>query len=209
MEVSKEIVIPAPLRNGDRVAIVSPASKIAPELIDAAVGQLGREGFEPVVMPHAKGECGSFSASAEARVADLRKALEDESVKGVLCSRGGYGAVHLLDELDRLPETMFHKWLIGFSDITALHALWRRKGVASLHAAMAKHIGRGAGCFACYEKEIGILRGGEAGFSCDAHKFNFNGSAGGRLVGGNLAVLGGLIGTRFDDIEPGLSLIHI
>ena len=105
MEVSKEIVIPAPLRNGDRVAIVSPASKIAPELIDAAVGQLGREGFEPVVMPHAKGECGSFSASAEARVADLRKALEDESIKGVLCSRGGYGAVHLLDELDRLAET--------------------------------------------------------------------------------------------------------
>lgn len=206
MEVSKEIVIPAPLRNGDRVAIVSPASKIAPELIDAAVGQLGREGFEPVVMPHAKGECGSFSASAEARVADLRKALEDETIKGVLCSRGGYGAVHLLDELDRLPETMFHKWLIGFSDITALHALWRRKGVASLHAAMAKHIGRGAGCFACYEKEIGILRGGEAGFSCDAHKFNFNGSAGGRLVGGNLAVLGGLIGTRFDDIEPGCVL---
>ncbi len=141
MEVSKEIVIPAPLRNGDRVAIVSPASKIAPELIDAAVGQLGREGFEPVVMPHAKGECGSFSASAEARVADLRKALEDESVKGVLCSRGGYGAVHLLDELDRLPETMFHKWLIGR-----------------------------------------------------------------RLVGGNLAVLGGLIGTRFDDIEPGCVL---
>lgn len=202
----KDVVIPAPLADGDKIAIVSPASKIAPELIEGAVMQLRREGFDPVVMPHAKGEWGSFSAPAEARAADLRAALEDKSIKAVLCSRGGYGAVHLLYELDCLPEAVFRKWLIGFSDITALHALWRRKGVASLHAAMAKHIGRGPSGFACYEKEMAVLRGGDAGFDCQAHPFNVGGVATGRLVGGNLAVLGGLIGTRFDDIEPGCVL---
>ena len=194
---------PAPLRQGDRIAIVSPASKIDPALIDAAVRQLCKEGFEPVVMPHAKGAWGSFSARAEDRIADMRAALEDDSVKGILCSRGGYGAVHLLDELDGVDDAKFCKWLIGFSDITALHALWRRKGVASLHAAMAKYIGRGPDGFACYARELDVLRGGNADFKCGAHAFNVPGEVTGRLVGGNLAVLGGLIGTRFDDIRPG------
>ena len=194
---------PEPLKNGDRVAIVSPASKIEPSLIDAAALMLRKEGFEPVVMPHAKGERGSFSATAQERLDDLKDALEDDSVKCVLCSRGGYGAVHLLEELDSLPERMFRKWLVGFSDITALHALWRRKGVASLHAAMAKYIGRGCEGFAQYGREMDILRGGKADFSCAPHEFDFHGEATGKLVGGNLAVLGGLIGTPFDDIRPG------
>lgn len=200
------LVRPAPLKCGDKIAIVSPASKIDPALIDAAVDKLQREGLEPLVMPHAKGEHGSFSSSVEARVADMRDALENPLVKGILCSRGGYGAVHLLEDLDRMDAECFHKWLIGFSDITALHALWRRKGVMSLHAAMAKHIGRGADGFACYGQELRVLCGVPADFRCVTHAFNVGGEVTGRLVGGNLAVLGGLIGTRFDDIAPGTIL---
>lgn len=201
--MNKKIVRPDSLKQGDRIAIVSPASKIAPEFIDGAAARLSAEGFEPVVMPHAKGGYGSFSGTVESRQADMRAALEDGSIKGILCSRGGYGAVHLLEELDRLPDALFRKWLVGFSDITALHALWRRKGVASLHAAMAKYIGRGAEGFSCYGCEMDILRGGNAGFSHTPHRYNVAGSVTGPVVGGNLAVLGGLIGTKFDDIEPG------
>lgn len=201
--MNKKLVRPEPLKHGDRIAIVSPASKIAPELIDGAAARLSGEGFEPVVMPHAKGGYGSFSGTVESRLADMREALEDGSIKGILCSRGGYGTVHLLDELDRLPDALFRKWLVGFSDITALHALWRRKGMASLHAAMAKYIGRGPEGFSRYGSELDILRGGNAGFSHTSHRFNVAGAVTGPVVGGNLAVLGGLIGTRFDDIEPG------
>lgn len=197
------ITRPAPLKRGDRVAIVSPASKIDGALIDAAALRLQAEGLEPVVMPHAKGEWGSFSAPAEGRLEDMVLALEDDSVKVILCSRGGYGAVHLLDKLDCLPDCLFRKWLVGFSDITALHALWRRKGVASLHAAMAKYIGKGAEGFPLYSREMGILRGEGADFSCGSHKFDCCGEATGPLTGGNLAVLGGLLGTRFADIAPG------
>ena len=199
-------MLPPPLHRGDKVAILSPASRIDPALVDAAAAQLAREGFDPVVMPHAKGVCGSFSGTCEERIADLQMALEDDAVRAILCSRGGYGAVHLLPSLDRLPASMFGKWLVGFSDITALHALWRRKGFASLHAAMAKHIGRGPVGFSCYEGELGILRGCGAHQSFGTHIYNMCGQASGTIVGGNLAVLGGLIGTPYDPVLPGCIL---
>lgn len=198
-------MIPPSLRAGDRVAIVSPASSIDPGLIDGAARMLAQEGYEPVVMPHAKGKCGSFSATASERLADMMSALEDDSIRAVLCSRGGYGAVHLLEELDALPAGCFNKWLVGFSDITALHCLWIRKGVASLHGAMAKYLMRGND-FQYYAREMGILSG--AGdkmrrYAFKGHAYNFKGECTGRVVGGNLAVLGGLVGTPFDPVGAG------
>lgn len=197
--------MPAALKPGDRIAIVSPASKIAHELIDQAVEMLGKEGYDPVVMPHAKGGCGSFSASVEDRFADMKEALEDDSIRAIICSRGGYGCVHLLENLDMLPSGCFRKWLVGFSDITALHCLWMRKGVAGLHGAMAKYIGRGAG-FGYYAREMGILSGedGEVlNYGFKGHAYNVPGICTGRVVGGNLAVLGGLVGTPFDPVGKG------
>ena len=199
-------VRPPALRRGDRVAIVSPASKIDAALIDAAAEHLAAEGLVPVVMPHAKGVSGSFSGSASERLDDLRVALEDDGIRALLCSRGGYGAVHLLGELDRLPERCFHKWLIGFSDITALHALWEHKGVASLHGAMAKYIGRGEERFGSYRREMEILCGGSPDCTFVADPRNVAGRVRGKVVGGNLAVMGGLIGTPFDPIAPGCLL---
>lgn len=197
---------PPALRCGDRVAILSPASKIDAGLIDGAAARLRGEGFEPVVMQHAKGEYGSFSGSAEARLADFKDALEDDSVRAILCSRGGYGAVHLLEGLDSMPAGVFDKWLVGFSDITALHALWRKKGVCSLHAAMAKHIARGAAGFKYYGMEVSILKGGACDHIFEPHKYNAPGEASGPVVGGNLAVLGGLVGTPYDPVGDGCIL---
>lgn len=205
-ERKKETARPEPLRPGDRVAVVSPASKIDAALIDAAVGWLGKEGFVPVVMPHAKGERGSFSGDVRERLADMRAAMDDDSIRALFCSRGGYGAVHLLEELDLLPESCFSKWLVGFSDITALHALWGRKGVASLHGAMTKHIGMGPGVFGSYRREMDILCGAPADSLFDADGRNVVGSAKGKVVGGNLAVMGGLVGTPFDPVEHGCLL---
>lgn len=195
-------MLPDGLTAGDKIAIVSPASKIDPALIDACARAMTREGFIPVVAPHARGESGSYSASAEDRIADFRDALLDDSIRAIVCSRGGYGAVHLLEQLDRLPDACFRKWLVGFSDITALHALFARKGVATLHAAMAKHLGLGHN-FACYDAELAFLRGELPSQTFPGHKFNHSGEAEGPVVGGNLAVLGGLIGTTFDPIRPG------
>lgn len=199
-------VIPPSLRQGDRVAIVSPASRIDGALIDSAVAALAAEGYSPVVGAHARGISGSYSADRAGRLADLREAILDESIRAIICSRGGYGAVHLLDDLDSIDSRCFSKWLVGFSDVTALHALWLRKGYASLHAAMAKYIGR---CeqFSCFRDEMSMLAwgGDRSRFDrhYDPHPFNRHGECRGRVVGGNLAVLGGIIGTPFDPLRPG------
>lgn len=199
-------MLPPFLQPGDRIAILSPASAIAHERIDGAAATLRRLGYEPVVMPHAKGVYGSFSGTVEERLSDLTSALTAPSVKAILCSRGGYGCVHLLQELDKIPAGHFNKWLIGFSDITALHALWARKGYASLHASMAK-------AFAAYgtpeaitglDEEIAILQGENV--TIQAHSdgsqqlAGHSGKAHAPVLGGNLAVLGGLIGTSFDPL---------
>ena len=115
------MLIPPALCNGDRIAIVSPASKIDAALIDAAASQLRAEGFEPVVMPHAKGECGSFSGTSAERLADLEQAINDPAIRAILCSRGGYGAVHLLEELDRIPAAKFNNTLaVDPQDLNAM-----------------------------------------------------------------------------------------
>ena len=197
-------LLPPPLKQGDLIAIVSPASKIDAALIDAAARQLTDEGFRVEVSPHAKGVFGSYSGTAEERLSDLKRAIEKPDVKAILCSRGGYGAVHLLEGLAELPAPLFRKWLIGFSDITALHCLWNMKGVASMHAAMAKYIGRGKD-FEMYTRELAMLTTSPSSpqrrevfsFSFPWHSLNNRGRFAGRIVGGNLAVLGGLIGTPF------------
>lgn len=199
-------MLPPFLQPGDRIAILSPASAIAHERIDGAAATLRRLGYEPVVMPHAKGVYGSFSGTVEERLSDLTSALTDPSVKAILCSRGGYGCVHLLQELDKIPAACFNKWLIGFSDITALHALWARKGFASLHASMSK-------AFAAYgtpeaiaglDEEIALLQGENITIQASADSTqkvaDHPGLAHAPVLGGNLAVLGGLIGTPFDPL---------
>lgn len=82
------------------MAILSPASAIKPELVDSACRTIESWGFRPVVSRHCKGVNGSYSGTAEERIADIRQALADPSVRAIMCSRGGYGVVHLLEHFE-------------------------------------------------------------------------------------------------------------
>lgn len=194
-------VFPAPLKKGDKIAIVSPAGKIAHEKVDGAVRELAAQGWQPIVMPHALGEYGSYSGTPDERFNDLRDALADPDVRAILCSRGGYGVVHILDRLAALPLADDPKWIIGFSDISALHALMASKGIASIHSPMAAQIMKGtddpdtAALFA-------ILRGDRPAYTFPSHQYDRRGIATGTLLGGNLAVLAELINTPYDILRP-------
>lgn len=181
------------------MAIVSPASVIDPELVTGAVATLGAMGFDPVVYPHSLGRHGSYSGSREERLEDLRRAFQDERVRAIICSRGGYGTVHLIEALADLDLADDPKWVVGFSDISALHALLASRGVVSVHGSMAKQLAVGP------KDEINqqlyrVLRGERPTYRWAAHQYNHPGKARGTLRGGNLAVLGGLIGTPYDDL---------
>ena len=112
---------------GDSVSIVSPASIINPDYVKGATGVLESWSLGVTVSSHCLDHSGVYSGTIDERMNDFRHALYDPAVKAVLCSRGGYGAVHLLDGLtDDIARNP--KWIIGFSDISALHALCVSRG---------------------------------------------------------------------------------
>ncbi|MDE7441209.1 MAG: LD-carboxypeptidase [Muribaculaceae bacterium] len=202
------MIFPESLHKGDRVAIISPSSPVKEEFIDGAVDFLATEGYVPVVMCHAKGPAsGSYAATTEDRLDDLLAAWGDPSIRAILCSRGGYGAVHLLPKINPDLLRSDPKWLIGYSDISALHALLMNAGIASIHAPMAKHLTEEDSEDYAIKALMRILRGDfPIEYTLSPHPYNLLGEAEGILAGGNLAVLNGLFGTNFDILQEGTIL---
>lgn len=202
---TSDTIYPAPLKPGDKIAVLSPAGPIRETVVDSAVTVMRDMGYEVVVYPHTFGKNGHFSGTTDERYADLEAALTDPEIRAIVCSRGGYGVVHNLDRLGRLPLRDDPKWIVGFSDISALHALMASKGIASVHASMTAHIGLGAD-----DRDnavlFEILRGKMPHYTFAGSPYNHPGYAEGRLLGGNLAVIADLINTPFDIIHEGTIL---
>ena len=202
-------MLPKPLRTGDKVAILSPASIIRPEYVEGAAETLREAGLRPVVMPHALGRSGSFSGTAAERLSDFRSALADPQVRARLCSRGGYGCVHLLEALAADGAIAGDpRWLVGFSDVSALHALWGGFGIASVHASMAKQLSKGV-ADPFNAEFLGLLSDPLAfrGTAWAPHPYNRPGTAEAVAAGGNLAVVSELTETPFNVIRPGEILV--
>lgn len=202
---SSIVKYPAALRPGDKIAILAPAGPISREPVDSAAITLRAAGYEPVIYPHTFGKNGYFSGTHSERLSDLSAALTDPSVRAILCARGGYGAAILLDSLAMLPLTDDPKWIIGFSDISALHSLMASKNIASIHSSMAKQLALGLDD-PDNAALLEILKGNFPSYIFEPDPRNHNGKAEGRLLGGNLAVIQALINTPYDIIRPGTIL---
>ncbi|MEG1522336.1 MAG: LD-carboxypeptidase [Bacteroidales bacterium] len=196
------VKFPPSLTAGDKVMIVSPAGKVDSEIVYKAQQTLAGWGLDPIISAHALCDYGRFAGRREERLSDLQEALLNPAVKAIFCARGGYGAVQLIEDLPVEVIRNNPKWLIGYSDITLLHALFSRSGIVSLHAPMAQQLG------CAPEDEISqmirnILFGGVPSYTISGHDLNRIGYAEGQLVGGNLAVLSGLHGSSYDFIYDG------
>ncbi len=196
------LIIPEPLKDGDKIAILSPAGITRSQNVYNALPVLQDQGWEPYTSVHAFGRYGTYSGTDDERYADLEEAMLNPEVKAILCSRGGYGVVHLLERLDKLPLRENAKWIIGFSDISALHALMSKHGIASIHGPMTKHIATHSGSDRDSQALFGILRGKPQTFEIEPHPLNRQGSAIAPMAGGNMAVLTGLIGTPYNLFKP-------
>ncbi len=193
---------PSFLKPGDQVAIVAPASIIDPDYVKGAISVLNSWGLGVQIAPHCLGKSGAYSGSIEERLNDLREALYNPDIKAIFCARGGYGTVHLLPQLTE-AVAQNSKWIIGFSDISALHALSVSQGVMSLHAPMCKHLATEAADDRCSQYLRQILFGELPEYHENTHLLNRHGEAHGKLVGGNMAVLCGLLSTPYDLFLPG------
>ena len=139
------LTMPAPLKAGDKVAIISPASTPGDQNPEKAAATLREWGFEPVIGQHVLTKYHMYAGTIRERCSDLLWALNDPDIKAIVCSRGGYGSAMLLDPMTHEDFKRNPKWIVGYSDITALHSAMVCSGVMSLHANMGGALGeRGA-----------------------------------------------------------------
>jgi muramoyltetrapeptide carboxypeptidase len=188
----------ASLPVGSRVALVAPAGPLgSPAELAQSVANAIALGWEPVVGQFANAREGYFAGADGDRLHDFAWALDDPTIDGIWCVRGGYGAMRLLPALDVSRVAFAGKPLIGFSDITALHALWQRAGVVSYHGPTAR------APLTEYSRRwltAALQSDAPLEFASTGIDSVTTGVARGRLVGGNLALLAALSGTpwQFD-----------
>lgn len=208
---NKKMVRPEALKPGDKIAILSMASVPKPEYAKAGVKVLKEWGYTPVLAPNLGKQHGSFAGTPAQRRDDLLWALRNPEIKAIMSTRGGYGSIQQLQEIPLDTLAKYPKWIIGYSDITSIHSAMVNAGVMSIHAHMCGYL---------YEREVAklfsdnpnkpdscslalrnILAGGVPHYKVPAHKYNHVGKAKGMLVGGNMSVFCGMIGSEYDFLK--------
>ncbi|GAC1527827.1 MAG: LD-carboxypeptidase [Sediminibacterium sp.] len=190
------INIPSYLKKGDTIGIVCPAGYMPYEKASTCIEVLQQWGYKVKVGKTLGSQVHYFSGTDDERLTDLQTMLDDVTVKAILCGRGGYGLSRIIDRLDFKQFKKTPKWLIGFSDITVLHAqAYQVLKTASLHAPMAAAFNDGG-----YENEFvqslrKALSGKPYSYNCLPHVLNRNGIAVGELIGGNLSLVAHLVGS--------------
>jgi muramoyltetrapeptide carboxypeptidase len=184
---------PPPLFTGARIRIVAASSPFEPARFERGLQLLGAR-YRPECGQAVFARHGFLAGSDAQRAADLCAALDDAEVRAIVPPRGGYGATRLLPALDLERVRRSGAWLVGFSDVTALHALWARAGLCSIHGAMVCSLPEAspalqAAWFALLE--------GAAPPPLEGLTTVHAGQASGRLFGGNLTVLAALMGTPY------------
>lgn len=185
---------PNPLRIGDQIRIVAPAKRIDSEKVSFAKKTLEDEGFVVTVGEHCLGEHHYFSGTVEERLHDLQSAIDDPKVGAILCARGGYGCVQLVDLLDWTHFEKQPKWIIGFSDVTVLHQHLQKKSFTSIHGTMPLNFSDNSS--EALSTLIAALKGDSYNITAPSSEFNIQGQTEGVLIGGNLAIIASLIGTN-------------
>lgn len=198
---------PNALDKGDLISIVSPAKSIEAHHISHAKKTMEDWGYKVEISNHAANRRNYFSGSDNERLSDLQKALDDPKVKAIVCARGGYGSVRILDELNWSGFKMHPKWLVGFSDITVFHLRCAILGIMSLHATMPLNFASNSTeALSTFEA---ALSGKKFEINAPSSSFNREGLASGKLIGGNLSIIFSLLGTqdRFD-FEKGILFLE-
>lgn len=190
------IKIPPYLKKDDIIAIVCPSGYMPKDKAETCIGVLQEWGYQVKTGKTLGNQFHYFSGTDAERLADIQAMLDDREVKAILCGRGGYGMSRIIDGLDFTQFKKHPKWLIGFSDITVLHAhVYQKFNIATLHAPMAAAFNDGE-----YEKEYvqslrKALKGIRSDYSCAPHQLNKSGKAEGELIGGNLSLVAHLVGS--------------
>ena len=190
---------PPYIKKGSKIRIVSPAGKVDEKYVLPAVQWLTEQGYKVELGKHVFARHFQFAGTDKQRLSDLQTALDDPDTGAIICSRGGYGTVRIIDKLDCREFKNTPKWLVGFSDITILHTCMNNLKVATIHGAMPRYFFLEDGTPA--ENLISLMQlisGEKVSYSFKNGESNRTGVATGELVGGNLSIISSLQGTKYE-----------
>ncbi|MBQ3768416.1 MAG: LD-carboxypeptidase [Prevotella sp.] len=185
------------MKAGDKVALVSPAYWVPEEAILQAAEVIKSWGLRPVIGPHTTSlNVDAYSGTADERASDMLWALEDDSIRAIICSRGGYGSLHLLNRIPVECYQQHPKWLIGHGDITTLLYAIAGAGVMCIHGPMAFQIASSQEPATSITQNI--LFGKLPQYKTTNNPYNRCGHAEGILIGGNLSSYAAITGTKYN-----------
>lgn len=191
-----EILIAPPfLKKGDKIAIIGLASKLAKEDIDQAVNILEKDwGLEVIIGESIGAVYHGFSGDDELRRRNFQEMLDNSAIKAIFSARGGYGSAKIIDNINWKNFKKSPKWVIGFSDITAVIGKINRLGYQAIHGPMPKTMTKDE--FSTNSLK-NILFGEKTHYKVEStSSFNKQGKTKGQFVGGNLCLIANQIGTK-------------
>lgn len=190
---------PPYLKAGDTVAIVAPSGilKNRTKEVEQAKALLKSWGLHVIVGKHVFKQANHFAGTDDERCEDLQNAMDNPKISAIWCARGGYGTVRILDKLDFSKFKQNPKWIIGYSDITALHNQIHNQGIESIHALMCTSL----------QDDLSIIKetistfkdavfGSPLSYTLEGSNYNKTGTASGQLIGGNLTILHTMLGSE-------------
>jgi muramoyltetrapeptide carboxypeptidase len=203
------MIAPNYLNAGDKIAIVAPAGKISPDKVKLAIQTLEGWGLVVELSDHVLDSFFQYASSDLNRMADFQAALDNKEISAILCARGGYGSLRIIDSLDFSGFLENPKWIIGFSDITILHShIHTNVKVETIHGMMAAGFIPDSGSAHSIESLQRILFGQKLKYELENFPLSRKGKTKGILTGGNLAVICSLIGS-VSDIDTSGKILFI
>lgn len=200
------MVIPY-LKQGSKVAIAAPARCVTTEEMEYAIHWLEEKGFIPVYDERLFAVHHIFAGDDDFRAAVFQEYLDNEDIDAIWIARGGYGSIRIIDKLDFTHFLQHPKWIIGFSDGTVLHGKLSRLGIPSLHAAMPFYFANKTP--EAKQSLFDALMGQALQYEFSTHPQNRIGQMEGEIVGGNLSVLYGMMGSHtFPDLDGKILFIE-
>ena len=202
------MIQPSHLKQGDTIGIVCPSGNIPLEKVQICIQTLEKWGYSVKLGTTVGAKKDSFSGTDTERAADLQSMLDDPSVKAILCARGGYGASRIIGSMNFKNFNEHPKWIIGFSDITVLHAAILQQNCMSIHGPMAAAFAKGEVGESYIQSLKQVLEGEKTSYTIPAHSMNTLGNAKAELVGGNLCILAHLIGSK-NEVETSGKILFL
>ena len=194
------------LNPGDLIEILAPAKSIEKTRVDTAVKILKTMGFSVRVSKYCLGSYNYFSGTISERLSDFQNAIDDDEVKAILCARGGYGCVQIVDKIQWANMLRNPKWIIGFSDVSVFHQKLWGMGLKSIHGTMPLNFSDNS--VESLSTLKNALTTNSYSIKSKQTKHDKAGSAKAILIGGNLSILYSLLGTD-DHVDYNNSILFI